>query len=246
MGLHSPPPPPSAATKKRDLHGTGSVAFGWVPSSPSLQALGGAKNHAIIMPDADLDNAVSAMMGAAFGSCGERCMAVPVAVTVGDEVGDAFVKKITTEIAKMKVGPGTDSSNNMGPLITREHLQKVKGYVDLGVQEGAELVVDGRGLVVNGYENGFFLGGCLFDKVCPPAPARTLAPDAWHMPSKQAVHVLHREEACGGGACGGKGTWEQRRVGTRHVGARGMWGPSCLIVSGAAQDAARARGTYWG
>jgi malonate-semialdehyde dehydrogenase (acetylating)/methylmalonate-semialdehyde dehydrogenase len=132
-----------------------------------VQALGGAKNHAIIMPDADLDNAVSAMMGAAFGSCGERCMAVPVAVAVGDDVADAFVEKIKVQIDNMKVGPGTEPGNDMGPLVTRQHFEKVKGYVDLGVEEGADLVVDGRSLQVAGNENGYFLGGCLFDKVTP-------------------------------------------------------------------------------
>lgn len=132
-----------------------------------VQALGGAKNHAIIMPDADLDNAVSAMMGAAFGSCGERCMAVPVAVAVGDEVADAFIEKISLQISGMKVGPGVDAGNDMGPLVTKPHFEKVKSYVDLGVEEGAELVVDGRDLVVEGNENGYFLGGCLFDKVTP-------------------------------------------------------------------------------
>ena len=130
-----------------------------------VQALGGAKNHAIIMPDADLDNAVSAMMGAAFGSCGERCMAVPVAVVVGDEMGDAFVEKVGQQIAAMKVGPGVDACNDMGPLVTRPHFEKVRSYVDLGVEEGAELVVDGRDLVVEGHEDGYFLGGCLFDNV---------------------------------------------------------------------------------
>ena len=130
-----------------------------------VQALGGAKNHAIIMPDADLDNAVSAMMGAAFGSCGERCMAVPVAVTVGDDVADAFVDKIRLQIDRMSVGPGTGPGNDMGPLVTRQHFEKVKAYVDLGVEEGAELVVDGRDLVIEGNENGYFLGACLFDKV---------------------------------------------------------------------------------
>ena len=132
-----------------------------------VQALGGAKNHAIIMPDADLDNAVSAMMGAAFGSCGERCMAVPVAVAVGDEVADAFIEKISLEISGMKVGPGINSGNDMGPLVTKPHFDKVKSYVDLGIEEGAELVVDGRNLVVEGNEDGYFLGGCLFDKVTP-------------------------------------------------------------------------------
>lgn len=130
-----------------------------------VQALGGAKNHAIIMPDADVDNAVSALMGAAFGSCGERCMAISVAVCVGDETADTVVAKLRAEIEDLKVGPGTDVANNMGPLITEDHYNKVKGYVDLGVEEGAELVADGRGLVVDGHEKGYFLGPCLFDKV---------------------------------------------------------------------------------
>ena len=131
------------------------------------QALGGAKNHAIVMPDADLDNAVSALMGAAYGSCGERCMAIPVVVAVGEKVADALVAKLREHVSELKVGPGTDAASDMGPLITKEHLTKVKGYVALGIEEGAELVVDGRDLVVSGHENGFFIGGCLFDKVKP-------------------------------------------------------------------------------
>ncbi len=130
-----------------------------------VQALGGAKNHAIVMPDADLDNAVSALMGAAFGSCGERCMAIAVAVCVGDDTADTIVGKLTEQIASLKVGAGTDNANNMGPLVTQAHFEKVRGYVDLGVEEGADLVVDGRGLVVADHEDGFFLGPCLFDKV---------------------------------------------------------------------------------
>ena len=132
-----------------------------------VQALGGAKNHAVVMPDADIDNAVSALMGAAYGSCGERCMAISVAVCVGDETADTVVDKLKTELADLKVGNGTDTSNNMGPLVTKAHHDKVRGYVDLGVEEGADLVVDGRDLVVEGHEDGFFLGGCLFDKVTP-------------------------------------------------------------------------------
>jgi len=132
-----------------------------------VQALGGAKNHAVVMPDADLDNAVSALMGAAYGSCGERCMAIPVVVAVGDAVADEVVARLAAELAKMKVGPGTDNANDMGPLVTREHFNKVKGYVDLGVEEGAQLVVDGRGIKVPGHESGYFLGGCLFDHVTP-------------------------------------------------------------------------------
>jgi malonate-semialdehyde dehydrogenase (acetylating)/methylmalonate-semialdehyde dehydrogenase len=132
-----------------------------------VQALGGAKNHAIVMPDADLDNAVSALMGAAYGSCGERCMAISVAVAVGDETADALVAKLAVELDELKVGPGSDNSNHMGPLVTGPHRDKVRGYIDAGVEEGAELVVDGRGLVVEGNEEGFFLGGTLFDRVTP-------------------------------------------------------------------------------
>ena len=132
-----------------------------------VQALGGAKNHAVVMPDADLDNAVAALMGAAYGSCGERCMAVPLAVCVGDEVADQLAEKLLAAIGNMKVGVGTDNSSDMGPLITQQHFEKVKGYVDQGVAEGATLLADGRGLVVAGHENGYFIGPCLFDHVKP-------------------------------------------------------------------------------
>ena len=132
-----------------------------------VQALGGAKNHAVVMPDADIPNAVNALMGAAYGSCGERCMAIPLIVAVGDATADAVVAGLKTEIAKMKVGPGTESSCDMGPLVTRAHFEKVKAYVDQGVKEGATLVVDGRGVVVPGHEDGYFLGACLFDNVKP-------------------------------------------------------------------------------
>ena len=130
-----------------------------------VQALGGAKNHAVVMPDADVDNAVSALMGAAFGSCGERCMAISVAVCVGDDIANSVVSKLQEQIAELRVGTGTDTSNQMGPLVTKVHFEKVLGYVDLGVEEGADLVADGRGLVVAGHEEGFFLGPCLFDNV---------------------------------------------------------------------------------
>jgi len=132
-----------------------------------VQALGGAKNHAVIMPDADIDNTVNALMGAAYGSCGERCMAISVAVCIGDETANEVVDKLTTELQGLKVGNGTDSCNEMGPLVTQAHQEKVRGYVDLGVEEGADLVVDGRNLVVADHENGYFLGGCLFDNVTP-------------------------------------------------------------------------------
>jgi malonate-semialdehyde dehydrogenase (acetylating)/methylmalonate-semialdehyde dehydrogenase len=132
-----------------------------------VQALGGAKNHSVVMPDADVANTVSALMGAAFGSCGERCMAVPLVVAVGDATADAVMAGLTVEIAKMKVGPGTTPGMDMGPLVTKAHLEKVKAYVDQGVSEGATLVVDGRTLVVAGFEGGYFLGPCLFDNVKP-------------------------------------------------------------------------------
>jgi malonate-semialdehyde dehydrogenase (acetylating)/methylmalonate-semialdehyde dehydrogenase len=132
-----------------------------------VQALGGAKNHAVVMPDADIANAVNALMGAAYGSCGERCMAIPLVVAIGDATADAVVAALKVEIAKMKVGPGTDASSDMGPLVTKPHFEKVKGYVDQGVKEGATLVVDGRGVQVAGHEAGYFLGPCLFDHVKP-------------------------------------------------------------------------------
>ncbi|MDR3369897.1 CoA-acylating methylmalonate-semialdehyde dehydrogenase [Rhodoferax sp.] len=132
-----------------------------------VQALGGAKNHAVVMPDADIGNAVSALMGAAYGSCGERCMAIPLVVAVGDATADAVVAGLKVEIAKMKVGPGTDASCDMGPLVTKPHFAKVKGYVDQGVKEGATLAVDGRGISVPGHADGYYLGPCLFDNVKP-------------------------------------------------------------------------------
>ncbi|EHK71059.1 methylmalonate-semialdehyde dehydrogenase [Pseudomonas psychrotolerans L19] len=132
-----------------------------------VQALGGAKNHAVVMPDADLGNTVNALMGAAYGSCGERCMAISVAVCVGDQVADALIARLVPEIEKLKVGPGTQCGLDMGPLVTDAHLDKVTGYVVDGVAAGAKLVVDGRSLKVADHEEGFFLGGCLFDQVTP-------------------------------------------------------------------------------
>jgi malonate-semialdehyde dehydrogenase (acetylating)/methylmalonate-semialdehyde dehydrogenase len=132
-----------------------------------VQALGGAKNHAIVMPDADLTMASDALIGAAYGSAGERCMAVSVAVAVGHKVGDALIEDLKPKIEAIKVGPGTDADSGMGPLVTKAHFEKVRGYVDVGVEEGADLVVDGRGLALQGYENGYFIGPCLFDRVTP-------------------------------------------------------------------------------
>ena len=129
-----------------------------------VQALGGAKNHCVVMPDSDLDQAVNGLMGAAYGSAGERCMAQSVAVAVGN-IGDELVKRLSQKVEALKVGPGMDTTSEMGPLVTKEHLDKVKGYVDIGVEEGAKLVVDGRNLKLQGYENGFYIGGCLFDHV---------------------------------------------------------------------------------
>jgi malonate-semialdehyde dehydrogenase (acetylating)/methylmalonate-semialdehyde dehydrogenase len=132
-----------------------------------VQALGGAKNHAVVLPDADLDMTTDALVSAAYGSAGERCMAVSVAVAVGDKAGDALIEALRPKIEKIKVGPGTDKDSEMGPLVTQIHLDKVRGYIDSGVSEGAELVMDGRDLKLQGYENGYFVGPCLFDRVTP-------------------------------------------------------------------------------
>ena len=130
-----------------------------------VQALCGAKNHMVVMPDADMDQTIDAIIGSVYGSAGERCMAISVVVAVGDEVGDRLIERLIPVVKALKIGPYTDKEAEMGPLITAEHLQKVKGYVDLGVEEGAELVLDGRDYKVPGHENGFFIGGCIFDKV---------------------------------------------------------------------------------
>ena len=129
-----------------------------------VQSLGGAKNHMVVMPDADLDQVVDGLIGAGYGSAGERCMALSVAVAVGD-VGDRLIKKLTPRVQSLKVGPGTDPEVEMGPLISKQHLEKVTSFVDKGVQEGADLLVDGRSISLQGYENGYFIGGCLFDNV---------------------------------------------------------------------------------
>ncbi|WP_341782384.1 CoA-acylating methylmalonate-semialdehyde dehydrogenase [Ectopseudomonas mendocina] len=157
-----------------------------------VQALGGAKNHAVLMPDADLNNAVSALMGAAYGSCGERCMAISVAVCVGDQIADALVEKIVPQIKALKIGAGTSCGLDMGPLVTAAARDKVKGYIDAGVEQGAELVVDGRCLVVAGHENGFFVGGTLFDKV---TPEMTIYTDEIFGPVLCIVRVGSLEEA---------------------------------------------------
>jgi len=131
-----------------------------------VQALGGAKNHMIVMPDADLDLAADALIGAAFGSAGERCMAISIAVAVG-EVGDALIAKLLPRIDRLKVGNGMQGDSDMGPLVTAQHKAKVEGYIDQGVAQGAQLLVDGRQFKVPGAEQGFFVGATLFDGVTP-------------------------------------------------------------------------------
>ncbi|MCH9844485.1 MAG: CoA-acylating methylmalonate-semialdehyde dehydrogenase [Alphaproteobacteria bacterium] len=132
-----------------------------------VQALGGAKNHMIIMPDADIDMAVNALMGAGYGSAGERCMAISVAVPVTDAVADALIERLKPKIEALKIGPASSKETEMGPLITAQHRDKVKSYIDIGEQEGATLVLDGREFQqkMQGYENGYYLGGTLFDNV---------------------------------------------------------------------------------
>ncbi|MFD2647891.1 CoA-acylating methylmalonate-semialdehyde dehydrogenase [Devosia albogilva] len=132
-----------------------------------VQALGGAKNHMVIMPDADLDQAADALMGAGYGSAGERCMAISVAVPVGKATGDALVAKLKPRVEALKIGPATDKDAEMGPVVTKQHRDKIVGYIDKGVEEGAKLVVDGRGFKLQGYENGYYVGGTLFDDVTP-------------------------------------------------------------------------------
>ncbi len=156
-------------------------AIGFVGSSPiaeyvyatgaangkRVQCFGGAKNHMIVMPDADLDQAVEALIGAAYGSAGERCMAVAVAVPVGRKTADALVEKLIPRVEGLKIGHSRDPQANFGPLISKNHLQKVMDFIESGVEQGADLRVDGRGFKLQGYEDGFFLGGCLFDQVTP-------------------------------------------------------------------------------
>jgi malonate-semialdehyde dehydrogenase (acetylating)/methylmalonate-semialdehyde dehydrogenase len=130
-----------------------------------VQCFGGAKNHMVIMPDADMDQTVDALMGAGYGSAGERCMAISVAVPVGKATADELIKRLIPRVEALKIGPSTDASADYGPMVTKAHLDKVKSYVDIGQKEGAKLVVDGRGFKMQGYENGFYMGGCLFDDV---------------------------------------------------------------------------------
>jgi malonate-semialdehyde dehydrogenase (acetylating) / methylmalonate-semialdehyde dehydrogenase len=132
-----------------------------------VQALGGAKNHMVVMPDADLAHVADALVGAAYGSAGERCMAISVAVVVGDHTADRLVEGLIPKVKALKVGPGTEPQVDMGPLITRAHLERVTSYIEQGQKAGARLMVDGRGLKLPGHEKGFFIGGSLFDRVTP-------------------------------------------------------------------------------
>src|SRR5438128_2522901 len=137
------------------------------PHGKRVQCFGGAKNHMVVMPDADMDQAVDALIGAGYGSAGERCMAVSVAVPVRKKTADILVEKLIPRVESLTVGPSTDPQADYGPMVTRAHLDKVKSYIDVGVKEGAKLKVDGRGFKLQGYEGGFFMGGCLFDEVTP-------------------------------------------------------------------------------
>jgi malonate-semialdehyde dehydrogenase (acetylating) / methylmalonate-semialdehyde dehydrogenase len=132
-----------------------------------VQCFGGAKNHMIVMPDADMEQAANALIGAGYGSAGERCMAISVAVPVGAAAADALLAKLIPKIESLKIGPSTSMDADMGPLVTKAHLEKVRGYIDIGLKEGAKLTVDGRDFKMQGYENGFYMGGCLFDHVTP-------------------------------------------------------------------------------
>ncbi|MCC5976720.1 MAG: CoA-acylating methylmalonate-semialdehyde dehydrogenase [Salinarimonas sp.] len=134
-------------------------------SGKRAQCFGGAKNHMIIMPDADLDQTVDALIGAGYGSAGERCMAVSVAVPIGEETANRLMEKLIPRVESLKIGPSTDPSADFGPVVTKAHLDKIKDYVEVGIKEGATLAVDGRGFTMQGYENGFYMGGCLFDNV---------------------------------------------------------------------------------
>ena len=130
-----------------------------------VQCFGGAKNHMVVMPDADMDQTVDALIGAGYGSAGERCMAISVAVPVGEKTADELMRRLIPRVESLKIGPSTDSSSDFGPLVTSQALARVRDYVNIGVKEGAKLAVDGRGFKMQGYENGFYLGGCLFDNV---------------------------------------------------------------------------------
>jgi malonate-semialdehyde dehydrogenase (acetylating) / methylmalonate-semialdehyde dehydrogenase len=156
-----------------------------------VQSLGGAKNHLVVMPDANINQAVDGIMGAAYGSAGERCMAVSVAVAVG-EIADELVEKIHNNIRKLKIAPWTDSESDMGPVISKEHKNKIEEYIEIGVNEGAKLIEDGRGLQLQGYEKGFFIGPTLFDNV---NSNMTIYKDEVFGPVLSVVRAKNYEEA---------------------------------------------------
>jgi len=159
-----------------------------------VQALCGAKNHLVVMPDADMEQTTDALMGAGYGSAGERCMAISVAVAVGEDTADDLVKRLVPRIRALKVGPYTDPDSEMGPVVSRDSLDKIKGYIESGIEAGAELVVDGRDLSLQGYENGYFLGGCLFDRVTPDMKIYT---DEIFGPVLSVVRAKSYDEALG-------------------------------------------------
>ena len=171
-----------------------------------VQALGGAKNHLVVMPDADLDQAVDGLIGAAYGSAGERCMAISVAVLVGD-AADRIVPRLAERARALRVGNGMDNGVEMGPVVTRQALERISGYIDTGVREGAQLLTDGRALAVSGYEDGFFLGGTLFDHV---RPDMTIYKEEIFGPVlscvrvkdlSEALHLVNSHELANGVAC---------------------------------------------
>ncbi|AKO53774.1 methylmalonate-semialdehyde dehydrogenase [Marinobacter psychrophilus] len=186
------------------------------------QALGGAKNHAIVMPDADMDNTVNQLLGAAFGSSGERCMALSVAVAVGDAAADALVAKMAEAMKALKVGAYNVPSNDFGPVITAQHRDKIVGYIDSAEKQGARIVVDGRNQVVNGHENGFFVGGTLIDRV---TPEMTSYQEEIFGPVLQVVRVKTMQEAMdlinaheyGNGTCIFTRDGEAARYFTDHI-----------------------------
>ena len=184
----------------RYIHQTGTA------NGKRVQALGGAKNHMVVMPDADLDMAANALMGAAFGSAGERCMAISVAVPVTDAVADALIDRLVPKIKALKIGPGADRDSEMGPLVTAQHLAKVRGYIDQGENEGAKIVVDGRDFrqAKQGYEDGFYIGGTLIDQVTPDmtiwkeeifGPVLSVARRSSY---QDAVDLIHQHEYANG------------------------------------------------
>lgn len=188
------------------LYHPGIKAVGFVGSTPiaeyvyrtatanrkRAQCFGGAKNHAIVLPDADLDRTVDALVGAAFGSAGQRCMAISVAVPVGEETANRLVEKLAEKTRNLRIGVSGDESADLGPLVTAAAKKRVRDYIDLGVEEGAHLVVDGRDFVLPGYEDGFFLGGSLFDKVTPDM---TLYREEVFGPVLSVVRAADYEEA---------------------------------------------------